>query len=42
MNNLLKSNEERQPSKKKTNSSRGSIFILFYSIKDTFKKKDVS
>jgi hypothetical protein len=40
VNNLLRSTEEKPPSKKKLNPSRGSIFKLF-SIKDTFKKEDV-
>ncbi len=41
MNSLLKSIKEIQPSKKKTNPSRGSIFKFYY-VKNTFKKEDVS
>jgi len=41
MNSLLKSTKEIQPSKKKTNPSRGLIF-KFNFVKDTLKKKDVS
>ncbi len=41
MNSLLKRIKERQPSKKRTNPSRGSIF-KFFSIKDRFLKEDVS
>jgi phage regulator Rha-like protein len=41
VNSLLKSIEERHVSKKRTNPSRGLIFN-FFSIKDTFKKEDVS
>ena len=41
MNNLLKNTKEIQPSKKRTKPSRRSIF-KFNSIKDTFKKEDVS
>ncbi len=41
MNSLLKRIQERQPSKKRTNPSRGSIF-KFFSIKDRFLKEDVS
>ncbi len=37
MNNLLKRIEKKQPSNKKTNPSKGSIF-KFFSIKDMFKK----
>jgi len=41
MNNLLKKTKERQLSKKRKNSFRRSI-SKFFSIKDIFKKKDVS
>jgi hypothetical protein len=41
VNSLLKSIFKIQPSKKRTNPSRGSIFKFFY-VKDTFKKEDVS
>jgi len=38
VNCLLRSIEERQPSKKKTNPSRGSISKFLFG-KDTFKKR---
>ncbi len=41
MNNLMKNTKEIQPSKKRTNPSKGLIF-KFNSVKDTLKKKDVS
>ncbi len=41
VNCLLKSIEERQPSKKKTNPSKGSISKFLFG-KDTLKKMDVS
>ncbi len=41
VNSLLKGTKEKQPSKKRTNPFEGSIF-KFFSIKDYFKKKDVS
>jgi hypothetical protein len=41
VNYLLKSIEEKQPSKTRTKPSRGSI-SKFDFVKDTFKKEDVS
>jgi hypothetical protein len=41
VNNLLKSIEKRQPSKKRTNPFGGSISKFLF-VKDTFKKEDVS
>jgi len=41
VNNLLRSIEERQPSKKRTNPFGGSISKFLF-VKDTFKKEDVS
>jgi hypothetical protein len=40
VNNLLKEKEKRQPSKKITNLSSGSISNFFH-VKDFFKKQDV-
>jgi hypothetical protein len=41
MNNVLKVFEERQPSKKRVNMSRGAILNFFF-MEDSFKKEDVS